>query len=34
MKKYFITHAGFDLIVGIILERHGKMDNVDWIALV
>ncbi|MGX9399953.1 hypothetical protein [Pantoea dispersa] len=34
MNKYFITQADFELIVGIILERHGKMDNVGWIALV
>lgn len=34
MNRYFITQAHFELIVGIILERYGKMDNVGWIALV
>lgn len=34
MTKQFIAQMDFDFIVGKILVRHGKMDNVSWIALV
>ena len=34
MTKYFITESVLNFIVGIILVRHGKMDNVGWISLV